>query len=64
MRFGGQEAALEALTAYVRETWGREIAFRTRVRQGGPEEITNYTVTDEELKELVHFPVERENRQH
>ena len=64
MRFGGQEAALEALTAYVRETWGKEIVFRTRVRQGGQEEITNYTVTDEELKELVHFPVERENRQH
>ena len=64
LRFGGQEAALEALTAYVRDTWGREIVFRTRVRHGGPEEITNYTVTDEELKELVHFPVERENRQH
>ena len=61
MRFGGKEAALEALTSYIRETWGREIHFRTRVRQGGQEEITNYTVTDEELKELVHFPVEREN---
>ena len=64
MRFGGKEAALEALTSYIRETWGKEIAFRTRVRQGGQEETTNYTVTDEELKELVHFPVERENRQH
>jgi len=61
MRFGGKETALEALTSYIRETWGREIHFRTRVRQGGQEEITNYTVTDEELKELVHFPVEREN---
>lgn len=62
MRFGGKEAALEALTSYIRETWGKEIAFRTRVRQGGQEETTNYTVTDEELKELVHFPVERETR--
>ena len=62
MRFGGKEAALEALTSYIRATWGKEIAFRTRVRQGGQEETTNYTVTDEELKELVHFPVERETR--
>ena len=59
LRFGGQDSALEALTSYVRETWGKEITFRTRVRQGASEDITNYTVTDEELEDKVHFPMER-----
>ena len=61
MRFGGLDRALEALQAYIRETFGKEITFRTRVRQGAAEENVSYTVTDEELKDIVHFPVERES---
>ena len=57
MRFGATERAMKALTDYVRETYKKDITFRTRARKGG-EQQTSYTVSEEELLDKINFPVE------
>lgn len=59
-RFGAQDGAIKELTDYVRETYKKDITFRTRVLRGGGEPANSYIVTAEELREAVHFPVETE----
>ena len=58
-RFGGLDGALELLSQYVAEHYQKEISFRTRARVG-MEATNSYTVSAEELREIVDFPIETE----
>jgi len=58
-KFGSNEPALKALTDHVRNSYQKEFIFQTRAKKNGDESVTNYKVTEEELREAVHFPIEK-----
>jgi len=58
-RFGSSEEALLSVTDYVKKNYQKEIVFQTRVRKNANEPSKSYILSDEDLKEAIHFPVEK-----